>query len=83
LVQRLRPYLWLAVQGYFINHAPIPLNFKWAISGALNLLDTSATIIASRDNLVVIDKQSMREIISFIEGNIMGTFTRPDNAMKF
>ncbi len=78
-----RPYLSLACTLSESNGAPVPLNLLAGYCGAISLLDASATVISSRDKLNSIDPDTLREIISFCEGNILGSFIRPDKVRGF
>ena len=73
-----RPFTSLAVALSGYNQEQVASNFISGLSGALALLEGSANIIALRDKLTTIDKDTMREIISFCEGNVISGFMRPD-----
>jgi hypothetical protein len=78
-----RPYLSLATTLSISNGEQVGSNFFSSLCGVLGLVETSANIIALRDNLTTIDRETMREIISFCEGSILSTFIRPDIAKRF
>jgi hypothetical protein len=73
-----RPYLSLATFMAHSNNISVPLNLFGVWGGAFASIDASATIMACRDNLTTIDADTMREIISFCEGNVLSSFIRPD-----
>jgi len=73
-----RPYLSLATVLAHLNNIPVPLNLLGSWGGAFTLVDASATLIACRDDLTTVDVDTMREIISFCEGNVLSSFVRPD-----
>lgn len=73
-----RPYLSLATVLTSQNGRSVPINLLSTLSGAITQIDGGATVIARRDNLATVDRDSMREIISFCEGNVLSSFIRPD-----
>jgi Fe-S-cluster containining protein len=73
-----RPYLSLAAFLAHLNKIPVPLNLLSSWGGAFASIDASATMMACRDDLTTVDVDTMREIISFCEGNVLSSFMRPD-----
>ena len=78
-----RPYLSLATILSISNGEQVGSNFFSGLCGALAIFETGANIIALRDNLTTIDRETMREIFSFCDGNILSTFVRPDISKRF
>lgn len=73
-----RPFLSLATVKALMENEPVPRCLIALFAGAFIPLEAGASIVAYRDNLRVIDREAMREIISFAEGTTQSTFNRPD-----
>jgi Fe-S-cluster containining protein len=78
-----RPYLSLSAVLAVLNQEPVSLNFARGIAGVFAPIEAGATLIAERDNITRIDRDTMREIISFSEGNSRGSFIRPDKLHEY
>lgn len=78
-----RPFLSLgAIIATTIEPRPVPISLSNTLAGSFMPIEAGATLIAFRDNLERIDRNTMREIISFSEASICSTFTRPDIAVR-
>lgn len=77
-----RPFLSLAAVMAPINGDSAPLNLIGAFSGAFGSMDIGATLVALRDNLSGIDREAMREIISYSEANIRNIFLNPSKVRR-
>ncbi|MCJ7632443.1 YkgJ family cysteine cluster protein [Candidatus Bathyarchaeota archaeon] len=78
-----RPYLSLCAIMAILQHEPASLNYVRSIAGAFSPIEVGATLIAQRDNVKTVDRDTMREIISFSEGNVRGSFIRPDKPHRY
>jgi len=77
-----RPFLSLAT--IFSNKndpRPIPFILESTLAGSLMIVEVGATLLASRDKLKSIDRDTMREIISYSEGSIQPMFSNPDKVV--
>lgn len=72
-----RPFLSHAAIVAKLEHVPVPINLVRTLSGSFVPIETGATLIAHRDGLETIDRETMREIIGFSEGNTHSLFTSP------
>jgi len=78
-----RPFLSLAATlATTISPQPVPSYLSNILSGSFLPMEVGATLIALRDNLKAIDRETMREIISFSEEAIVSSFKRPDIAFQ-
>jgi hypothetical protein len=73
-----RPFLSLAANISKLEPRPIILTLSNVLSGSFMPIDVGATAIAYRDHLKRIDRDTMREIISFTEAMVRNAFIRPD-----
>jgi hypothetical protein len=73
-----RPFLSMASTIAMMKHEPVPRYLFGGLAGSLVPIEAGATLIAYRDHLQTIDRETMREIISFSEGTTQSTFQRPD-----
>jgi len=73
-----RPFLSLAAIIASMRHIPIPMILPRVLAGSFMPIEVGATLIAYRDNLERIDRDTMREIISFSEGTTHSAFISPD-----
>lgn len=78
-----RPFLSLAAIVSSIKHTSIPMILPKILGGSFVPIEVGATLIAYRDNLERIDRDTMREIISFSEGTIHSAFNRPDKLRMY
>jgi len=78
-----RPYLSLSAVLAVLKQEPVSSNFARSIAGVFPPIEVGATLIAQRDNITRIDRDTMREIISFSEGNSRGSFIRPDKLYEY
>jgi len=76
-----RPFLSLAaIISTTIKPRPAPMYLLRTLASSFLPIEVGATLIATRDKLKAIDRDTMREIISFCEESMIGTFRRPDTA---
>jgi len=78
-----RPFLSLAAIIASMEHISIPMILPKVLAGSFMAIEVGATLIACRDNLERIDRDTMREIISFSEGTIHSAFNRPDKLRTY
>jgi hypothetical protein len=76
-----RPFLSLASVLKFNQHDNKNAfqHLQGCFNGSLRTVEAGAALIAQRDNLTIIDRNSMREIISYAEGNTHSLFINPSN----
>jgi hypothetical protein len=73
-----RPFLSLATRMCAtIKPRPVPIYLLRSLAGSFVPLEIGATVIAIRDKLKTIDRDTMREIISFSEAAMLSRFRRP------
>lgn len=78
-----RPFLSLAaIMCTTIKPRPAPIYLLRILASSFLPIEVGATLIATRDKLKVIDRDTMREIVSFCEASMIGTFRRPDVATR-
>jgi len=78
-----RPFTSLAAYtSAFVNGLIVPFNILSEFIGNFEVLDAGATLIAMRDDLIEIDAESFREIISFSDGVLNSTFNNPQVAIE-
>ncbi len=79
-----RPFLSLATRmtTTIKPHIPVPIYLLNALAGSFVPLEIGATLIATRDKLKAIDRDTMREIISLCEAAMLSRFRRPDAIMR-
>jgi len=78
-----RPFMSLAAIKAVFGQIPMPLSLAQALSGAFVPIEAGATLVAYRDKLKRVDREAMREIISFSEGTTYSTFQRPDKVYQY
>jgi len=69
-----RPFLSLASIRALVENVPVPILLQRTFAGAFAPLEVGATLVAYRDKLKSLDRDAMREIISFSEGNTHSIF---------
>jgi len=73
-----RPFLSIATRMCVImKPRPVPIYLLRALAGSFMPLEMGATLIATRDKLKAIDRDTMREIISFSDVTMLSRFRRP------
>jgi len=78
-----RPFLSLAAIIASMEHTPIPMILPKVLAGSFVPIEVGATLIAYRDNLERIERDTMREIVSFSKGTTHSTFNRPDKLRTY
>lgn len=78
-----RPFLSLGAIIANIEHVPVSVSLMRTLGGSFVPIEVGATLVAHRDNLESIDRDVMREIISFSEGTTHSTFTNPANVHRY
>lgn len=77
-----RPFLSLAAILASSENIPVPINLIRILTGSFVSIETGATIIAHRDRLETIDRETMREIIGFSDALTHGAFVNPASCTK-
>jgi len=74
-----RPFLSLATRMCAtIKPRPVPGYLLSSVASSFVHIEIGATLIATRDKLKVIDRDTMREIIGFSEAAVLSRFRRPE-----
>ena len=73
-----RPLLYLTTIVSFVHKRPSVVTARDIMWSVMNYLDVAITLIGSRDRLTEINKDSLREMLSYIEPDISAMFVRPD-----